>query len=145
MGDILNKEVRQVFTWWSVLVLKLKYSSLVSVLLWLLNGLLDVINHDQNWCLCTLFMWWTVFAHVQTRAWTTSLVWVIWALEKSSPLDSVDMCVSVHARGQSHMWPWTTKPVLSRWGIFAAIGKNTLHCIASKLSIFVLCQKSVEY
>ncbi len=25
------------------------------------------------------------------------------------------------------MWPWTTKPVLSRWGIFVAIAKNTLY------------------
>ncbi len=24
------------------------------------------------------------------------------------------------------MWPWTTKPVLSRWGIFVAIAKYTL-------------------
>ncbi len=22
------------------------------------------------------------------------------------------------------MWPWTTKPVLSRWGIFVAIAKK---------------------
>ncbi len=26
-----------------------------------------------------------------------------------------------------NMWPWTTKPVLSRWGIFVAIAKNTLY------------------
>ncbi len=25
------------------------------------------------------------------------------------------------------MWPWTTKTVLSRWGIFVAIVKNTLY------------------
>ncbi len=33
-----------------------------------------------------------------------------------------------------YVWPWTTKPVLSRWGIFVAIAKNTLY--GSKLSIF---------
>ncbi len=32
-----------------------------------------------------------------------------------------------------HMWPWTTKVVLSRWGIFVAIAKNALY--GSKLSI----------
>ncbi len=25
------------------------------------------------------------------------------------------------------MWPWTTKPVSSRWGIFVAIAKSTLY------------------
>ncbi len=35
------------------------------------------------------------------------------------------------------------KPVLSRWGIFVAIAKNTLH--GSKLYIFILCQKSLGY
>ncbi len=25
------------------------------------------------------------------------------------------------------IWPWTTKPVLSRWGIFVAIANNTLY------------------
>ncbi len=39
-----------------------------------------------------------------------------------------------------NIWPWTTKPVLSRWGIFVAIAKNTLY--GSKLLIFLLCQKS---
>ncbi len=34
----------------------------------------------------------------------------------------------------SYMWPWSTKPVLSRWGIFVAIAKNTLY--GSKLSFF---------
>ncbi len=43
----------------------------------------------------------------------------------------------------AHMWPWTTKPVLSRWGIFVAIAKNTLH--GSKLLIFLLCQKSLGH
>ncbi len=38
-----------------------------------------------------------------------------------------------------HMWPWSTKAVLSRWGIFVAIAKNTLY--GSKLLIFLLCQK----
>ncbi len=41
------------------------------------------------------------------------------------------------------MWPYTTKPVLSHMGIFVAIAKNTL--CGSKLSIFILCQKSLEY
>ncbi len=34
------------------------------------------------------------------------------------------------------MWPWTTKPVLSRWGIFVVIAKNRLH--GSKWYIFLL-------
>ncbi len=25
------------------------------------------------------------------------------------------------------MWPWITKPVLSRWGIFVAIAKNSVN------------------
>ncbi len=33
-----------------------------------------------------------------------------------------------------HASPWSTKAVLSRWGIFVAIAKNTLH--GSKLYIF---------
>ncbi len=37
------------------------------------------------------------------------------------------------------MWPWATKAVLSCWGIFLAITKNTLH--GSKLSIFLLQKK----
>uniref|UniRef100_A0A673L5W7 Bifunctional heparan sulfate N-deacetylase/N-sulfotransferase 1-like n=1 Tax=Sinocyclocheilus rhinocerous TaxID=307959 RepID=A0A673L5W7_9TELE len=36
-----------------------------------------------------------------------------------------------------------TKAVLSRWGIFVAIANNTLY--GSKLSIFLLCQKSLGY
>ncbi len=32
-----------------------------------------------------------------------------------------------------YLWSWTTKPVLSRWGIFAAIAKNALY--GSKLFI----------
>ncbi len=43
----------------------------------------------------------------------------------------------------SKMWPWTTKPVLTRWGIFVTIAKNTL--CGSKLSIFILCKKSLGY
>ncbi len=38
---------------------------------------------------------------------------------------------------------WSTKPVLSRWGIFVAIANNTLY--GSKLYIFLLCQKSLAY
>ncbi len=36
-----------------------------------------------------------------------------------------------------------TKPVVSRWGIFVAIGNNTLY--GSKLLIFLLWQKSLGY
>ncbi len=36
---------------------------------------------------------------------------------------------------------WSTKPVLSRWGIFVAIANNTLYGL--KLYIFLLCQKSL--
>ncbi len=28
---------------------------------------------------------------------------------------------------KKYMWPWTTKSVLSRWGIFVAIGKNSVY------------------
>ncbi len=42
-----------------------------------------------------------------------------------------------------HMWPWSTKQVLSLWGIFVAIAKNTLY--GSKLLIFLLCQKYLGY
>ncbi len=38
---------------------------------------------------------------------------------------------------------WSTKPVLSRWGIFVAIANNTLYGL--KLYIFILCQKSLAY
>ncbi len=40
------------------------------------------------------------------------------------------------------MWPWTTKPVLSRWGIFVAIAKNTL--CESKLLIFLFYTKIIR-
>ncbi len=35
---------------------------------------------------------------------------------------------------ETELWPWTTKPVISRWGIFVAIAKNALY--GSKLLIF---------
>ncbi len=38
---------------------------------------------------------------------------------------------------------WSTKPVLSRWGIFVAIANNTLYGL--KLYIFLLWQKSLAY
>ncbi len=38
---------------------------------------------------------------------------------------------------------WSTKPVLSHWGIFVAIANNTLYGL--KLYIFILCQKSLAY
>ncbi len=41
----------------------------------------------------------------------------------------------------NNMWPWSTKAVLSRTGIFIEIDNNTLY--ESKLSIFRLCQKSL--
>ncbi len=54
------------------------------------------------------------------------------------------MCVCVYIYIYcTYMWPWTTKPVLSRWGIFVAIAKNTLY--GSKLLIFLLCQKSLGH
>ncbi len=43
-------------------------------------------------------------------------------------------------RQRGHMWPWSTKPVLRSTGIFEAIANNTLD--GSKLSMFLLCQKS---
>ncbi len=49
---------------------------------------------------------------------------------------ALEICVT-------HIWPWSTKAVLSRWGIFVAIANNTLY--GSKLSIFILCQKSLGY
>ncbi len=42
-----------------------------------------------------------------------------------------------------YMCPWSTKAVLSNTGIFVAIANNTLY--GSKLSIFLLCQKSLGY
>ncbi len=41
------------------------------------------------------------------------------------------------------MWPWTTKPFISSTGIFVAIARNPLY--GSKLSIFLLCQKSEDF
>ncbi len=38
---------------------------------------------------------------------------------------------------------WSTKSVLSHWGIFVAIANNTLYGL--KLYIFLLCQKSLAY
>ncbi len=38
---------------------------------------------------------------------------------------------------------WSTKPDLSRWGIFVEIANNTLY--GSKLYIFLLCQKLLAY
>ncbi len=38
---------------------------------------------------------------------------------------------------------WSTKPVLSRWGIFVAIANNTLYGL--KLKKILLCQKSLAY
>ncbi len=46
-------------------------------------------------------------------------------------------------RSGTNMWPWSTKAVISNTGIFVAIANNTLY--GSKLSIFLLCQKSLGY
>ncbi len=42
-----------------------------------------------------------------------------------------------------YLLPWSTKPVLSRWGILVEIAKNILY--GSKLYIFLLCQKWLGY
>ncbi len=42
-----------------------------------------------------------------------------------------------------HMWPWSTKPVMSSTGIFVVTSQNTLY--GSKWSIFLLSQKSLGY
>ncbi len=34
------------------------------------------------------------------------------------------LLLSTHIKIHWHLWPWTTKPVLSRWGIFVAIAKK---------------------
>ncbi len=44
---------------------------------------------------------------------------------------------------EQKMWPWSTKAVLSRWGIFVAEAKNTLY--GSKWLIMLLCQKILGY
>ncbi len=44
---------------------------------------------------------------------------------------------------QKNMWPCSTKPVISRWGLFVAIVNNTLYW--SKLMIFLSWQKSLWY
>ncbi len=43
---------------------------------------------------------------------------------------------------QMHMWPWTTKPVISSTGKFVAIANNTFY--GSKLLIFLLWQKIIR-
>ncbi len=47
--------------------------------------------------------------------------------------------INIHAYS---MWPWTTKPVLSRWGIFVAKAKNTLY--GSKLLIFFYAKNHLD-
>ncbi len=42
-----------------------------------------------------------------------------------------------------HLWPCSTKAVISSTGIFVVIANNTLY--GSKLYIFLLCQKSLGY
>ncbi len=53
-----------------------------------------------------------------------------------------DQCQQ-HRRLSVRMCPWSTKPVISSTGVFVAIANNTLY--GSKLYIFLLCQKSLEY
>ncbi len=43
----------------------------------------------------------------------------------------------------THLWPWTTKPVISSTGIFVAIANIVIDFY--QLSIFLLCQKSLGY
>ncbi len=43
----------------------------------------------------------------------------------------------------TYLWPWSTKTVLSHWGIIVEIANNTLY--GSKWSIFIFCQKSLGY
>ncbi len=45
--------------------------------------------------------------------------------------------IHLHSTLHTHMWPWSTKSVSSRWGTFVAIWV--------KLLIFLLFQKSLVY
>ncbi len=39
-----------------------------------------------------------------------------------------DIKLSLYVKEMSkNMWPWNTKAVWSRWGMFVAIAKNTLY------------------
>ncbi len=68
----------------------------------------------------------------------------LWTIHKTSkhtkdfpkyiPLYKSKFMLNSNAMG-IYMWPWNTKPVLSRWSIFVAIAKNTLY--GSKLWIFM--------
>ncbi len=57
-----------------------------------------------------------------------------------SPLDQVQSHNPTQLK--SDTCPWSTKAVISSTGIFVAIDNNTLN--GSKLSIFLLCQKSLR-
>ncbi len=54
--------------------------------------------------------------------------------------DSIHWLVNWCNSSKVHMWPWTTKPVISSTGIFIAVANNTLY--GSKLQIFLVWQKS---
>ncbi len=54
-------------------------------------------------------------------------------LSKDQSIHSLPTGVLCFKGEGCHLWPWTTKPVLSRWGIFVPIAKNTLY--GSKLLI----------
>ncbi len=54
-----------------------------------------------------------------------------------------DLSISARSISSHHLWAWSTKAVISNTGIFVAIDNNTLY--GSKLSIFLLCQKSLGY
>ncbi len=58
--------------------------------------------------------------------------------EKTS--DSIHWLVNWCNSSKVHMWPWTTKIVISSTGIFIAVANNTLY--GSKLPIFLVWQKS---
>ncbi len=76
-------------------------------------------------------------------------VWAVFIISSSYLGNHMEFYVAVsyvsksEKKGAVYLWPWTTKPVLSRWGIFLAIAKNTLY--GSKLLIFLLCQKSLGH
>ncbi len=51
-----------------------------------------------------------------------------------------DLILFVHCA--ESMWPWSTKPVLSHWGVYVTIANNTLY--GSKLLIFFFYAKIIR-
>ncbi len=74
-------------------------------------------------------------AAVQTRALDLRPV--------SVPVGPVQISGGWTERRVSYMWLWSREAVISNTGIFVATANNTLY--GSKLSIFLLCQKSLGY